>query len=842
MALGVSEQAVRQAIARGALAAAKRGRTWQIRQEELDRYAQHRHGRHLTLPGGSIVALPTQAPVPPPPVPAARFVGREADLAALVELMQDSAERVVTLTGPGGVGKTRLALAAARIVVDRFPDGVHFVDLAAVSRPQMLFPTIATSLALREQPGRGLGVQLAAYLRGRRMLLILDNFEQIVEAAPDVAWLGAHAPELTVLITSRAPLRIGGERQLRVPPLSLAVEGADVVALLASDAGRLFVERAREHDPGFAVDDASAPMIADLCARLDGLPLAIELAAAWVKVLPLPQLRGRLQPRLPLLARGARDAPARQTTMRDAIAWSYDLLTPDQRRGFRNVSMFAGGFTLAAAEAIWSGQSRRDSDNLDGAGTISLLGALVDQSLLISEPRLPGEPRFRMLETIREFGQAQLESGEMEELCAAHARHYLHLATTLRPLVETLAVEEPIDRLAADDANVMQALTWLDEGGHGAAVASMVAACKTYWYAVGRLSEAERWITRAQATIGQAVPSDRALLAIALGELRLVNGDFTGAEQLLSEGTALMREVSGPLDLTMGLTAFAAALNYGGNYVLAEDHLHEALAVAGKIADETLRAAFTSDVFHNLSVSARGKGDLDLAAAYCDRALGQLHGRSLALAEHRVQMTICGIAKDRGDLPDAVAGYQSLLGQINEQGETWVAAAALAGIAHAATAWAQPRDALLLFGAADALRERCGTGLILPAEAVQEDRNRQSLRAAMSDREVEATLAEGRGMSLPGAIAVALAVNGPVRQARPRATVGEPLTRREREVLGLLARGLTDREIAADLYLSARTVNWHVRAILAKLNVATRRAAANKAQSQAAIGSDHVRG
>jgi excisionase family DNA binding protein len=848
-ALGVSEQAVRQAIARGALAAARQGRAYRIRRDELTRYAQRRLKQDPAQPRSAIVVLPAPNLEPFLPTPATRFVGREAELAALVARLVDPEERVVTVTGPGGVGKTRLALAAATATRDRFPDGVHFVDLASVTRPPMVVRAVTQSMGLREQPGRDQRTQLALSLQGKRALLVLDNFEQILAAAPDVAWIVARAPETTVLITSRAALRIGGERVLPIPPLSLAGDRVDGAALLASDAGRLFVARAQEQDPAFVVDDASAPIIADICARLDGLPLAIELAAAQTRALSVDQLRQRLERRLPILTRGARDAPARLQTMCAAIAWSYDLLGAAEQRLFRRLAVFTGSCTLDAAEAIASRAAEGSSSRGERAGSFStprlldsstpldLLASLVDQSLVVRELGPAGEPRFRMLETIREFGLAQLEAGESEAVRAAHARHYLQLARELRPLVETLATQEPLDRLAVDDANVVQALAWLDEHGRTADVASMTASLKTYWYAVGRLSEAADWIMRAQTTIGEASPGDRALLMIAHGELQTVKGDTAGAERVFAEAEPRMREIGDPFDLAMGLTAFGAALIYGGKNALAAHRLREALSCAEQIADPRLRAAIAGDALHNLSISARGQGNLDLAVTHCESALRRVRGHELPLAEHRVLVTMSGIAKDRGELARAVAGYQALLGQLSERGESLIIAAALAGIAHAAASWEQSRVALLLLGAADALRERGGVGMILPTEVSRESQDRAMLRGALGDPEFEATLAEGRVIPLAEALAVAVAVRPPGSDAfEANPELRQPLTRREREILVMLSRALTDQEIAAALFLSPRTVNWHVRSILAKLGAETRRDAVAQARIAGMLG------
>jgi predicted ATPase len=318
-----------------------------------DRSREDRNEPLPLVPRARVVALPA----PPDlasgvPTPSSELIGRDAEVARLITLLEEPATWLVTLTGPGGIGKTRLALAVAEAMQDRLPDGAIFIDLSAVMKAADTVPAVAQALGLREIAGQDQRSQIASFLRTKVLLLILDNVEQIIDAAPQIAQIARQAAGVTVLATSRAPLRVGGEREMPVPPLPLAGRDATPDELLASDAGRLFVARARARDPSFVVDEQSAPLIAQICAHLDGLPLAIELAAARAKLLPPRQLHDRLERSLTLLTRGDRDAPPRHLTMRDAIAWSYDLLAPEEQRLFRQLAIFAGGFTLDAAEWV----------------------------------------------------------------------------------------------------------------------------------------------------------------------------------------------------------------------------------------------------------------------------------------------------------------------------------------------------------------------------------------------------------------------------------------------------------------------------------------------------------
>ncbi len=375
-------------------------------------------------------AVPTDRPAtpraadvarPPLPAPPTSFVGRAGEAAAVVALLARDDVRLVTLTGPGGVGKTRLALRAAHELAAGFADGAAFIDLTPLTEPDLVAPTVATALGVRAAGDRPIAERLVEALRDRDLLLVLDNFEQVVEAAPLVAGLLAACPRLTALVTSREPLRLSAEHVFSVPPLGVpeADAGAMVDATAHSDAFRLFVERARSARSDFAVTAANTPMIAEIVRHLDGLPLAIELAAARVATLPPRALLARLEHRLPLLADGPRDAEPRHRTMRDAIAWSNELLSAAEQTAFRRLAVFVDGCALEAIEAVLG----------PGADALAIVPSLVGKSLLRQEEGPDGEPRFRMLETIREFGLEQL-GARGEEIAArdAHAAYILTLA------------------------------------------------------------------------------------------------------------------------------------------------------------------------------------------------------------------------------------------------------------------------------------------------------------------------------------------------------------------------------------------------------------------------------
>lgn len=522
---------------------------------------------------------PNNLPIQPTP-----FIGREKEVASVTKLLRRPDVRMVTLTGPGGVGKTRLGLHAAAELCDDFADGVFVVPLAPVSQPTHALAAIAQTLAIGESTDQPLLPFLQASLKEKQLLLFLDNFEQIAEAAVIVAELLAACPRLKVLVTSRGGLHVRAEHEFVVPPLSLPnlKRLPNLSALSQYEAVALFIERALATRPDFQVTNANAPAVAAICTRLDGLPLAIELAAAHVKYFSPQILLSRLEHGLSVLSGGARDLPARQQTLRGAIAWSYNLLEPEEQRLFRRLSVFVDGLSWEAAETLCMATGGLEGDILER------LASLVDKSLLRQEEKAEGEVRFWMLQTLREFGLEQLSSaGELEETRETHAEYYLRLAEEAEPYLRGAEQVRWLDRLEQEHENVRAALSWLleqartgtKEGKRRAEqTLRMCAALCWFWFVRGYIREGQDFLEQALALRSDVAAPVRAKALLAAGELAFDLDDYPRVEQLAGESLEIYRELADATGAADALDILGSVSWARSDFAVARSRLEEAAA------------------------------------------------------------------------------------------------------------------------------------------------------------------------------------------------------------------------------------------------------------------------
>jgi predicted ATPase/DNA-binding CsgD family transcriptional regulator len=543
------------------------------------------------------------------PTPATSLVGREREVAAARGQLLRTDVRLLTFTGPGGTGKTRLAIKVAATLTETFADGVHFVDLSPIRDAALVHVTIAHVLGIRDAGDQPLLDTLRLYLQSRHLLLVLDNCEQVIAAvAVLVADLLVACPALKFIATSREPLHLSVEREWTVSPLDLpsASAAADRAVIAASPAVALFVERARASKPDFALTDESARIAADICARLDGLPLAIELAAAWVKLLPLTAIHARLVQRLTLLTDGPRDVPARHQTMRAAIAWSYDLLDREEQATFRRLALFEGGFTLDAAEVVYG--EPEEQEPLSSAGSrvapmryrlLPRVRSLVEKNLICSDAPAapaPAEPRFRILETIREFGlEALAASGELSVSQERHARYFLALARSEDDpwLLWEWAKATWLDRLEAEHDNLRAVLQWsLAAPDRAELGARLACALVSFWFIRGHFDNGRAWLERMLArTDGSAVaPLLRVKMLWPIANTARQQGDYKAAARFSEEGIALGRDLPGSSDVANCLMVRGIVAAMQPDYELAHATLEQGLRLARAVGSDATYA------------------------------------------------------------------------------------------------------------------------------------------------------------------------------------------------------------------------------------------------------------
>jgi predicted ATPase/DNA-binding CsgD family transcriptional regulator len=777
------------------------------------------------------------------PVSLTSLIGREQELNSLRDLVRREDVRLITLTGPGGVGKTRLALRVAESIASEYPDGVWFVSLGPVRDPGLVASTIAQALGLRETGGRLVEAGIIAFLRDCRALLVIDNFEHVLEAAPLVSDLVSACPRLTCVLTSRVVLLLSGEHEFPVLPLDVPVGSTamPVERVAWSPAVRLFVARARAVQPNFEPTNEDVANIAAICRNVDGLPLAIELAAARIRHFAPASLLARLSgdrggSPLELLTGGPRDVPSRQRSLRDTIAWSYDLLDPEEQAFFCRMSVFAGGFTMEAAE--WMTGDRKSwvesgsaislpppsstTDELSAQriqySPLDLITSLVDKSLLRRREVADGETRFEMLETIREYGLELLAASKAEAATRdAHAGYFLALAERAEPYLFGPEQRKWLNDLEAEHANLDGALAWFDRRGASEESLRLSRALFFFWWYQGHLAEGRLWLERALSHGADPTTPDWCWVAESAAVMASIAGDAEGAAILAREAKAAA-ETRGDLSaVAMAMKSMSLALILQGDPVGAKELGESAVALARVGGDDVWLAHVLGD-FGTVDAEA---GDLARGINLIEEALAIERARGDRLMS-AIRLSDLGVlAHMGGDEASAFRNYAESVRNFWEAGSIWYLASPLTGLAAIAAAQ-EPETATRLIGAAEALRERGGQSG-WPLERERDEQAVTRLRATLGEEAFVREQSIGRSMPLSEVITLAEALaTGMAQSAEASTSSAFGLSAREREVLQLLVTGYSDKEIAAALSISPRTASKHVGNILAKLGVSSR--------------------
>jgi predicted ATPase/transcriptional regulator with XRE-family HTH domain len=705
-------------------------------------------GERPARKGRTTPTTPPLTVAAPPPPAAAPLVGRETAVAELVTILGE--ERLVTLTGPGGVGKTRLALAVAEAVGGAFADGTAFVALAPLTDPASVPAAVAASLRVWEVPGRPLIGTLLDYLIARQFLLVLDNAEHLLDATAELVAALTACPRLAMLVTSRAPLRMRGEREWAVPPLDVPTVDSetDVADVLEVPAVQLFMRQARAARPGFAPTAASVATLAAICRRLDGLPLALELAAARVRLLDPVELLARLDRALPLLAGGPRDLPARQRAMRNTIAWSHDLLDEGPRRVFRRLAPFVGGWTVEAAEAVCGGGTPGEVDALDA------LTRLVEHSLAtLADDPASGGVRGRLLEPIRQFaGEELAAAGEEGAARERHAAYFRAFAERAAPQLYGAEQARWLDRLDAEGDNLRAALGGVLARGKTEEAARLCWALHRFWWIRGHLAEGRRWAEQVLARgDGLAAPL-RARALLAAGYLIYAQGDHPAAAARAAEALPLAREGDDHalLGIALALAGFAA-LGLGATDRAAA-RFGEALALYEGAGDRW----GVGLVLTGLGYVALAEGDPARGARLLVSAEVPLRAANSPWELATNLNMQAALAEGRGDNARIAALSLESLTLLAALRDRWSVAYTLTRLGGVAAAHGQPARAAQLFGAADALRETTGATIQFASDRDLYERHVALARAGLDAPDFAAAWGTGRAMSLGRAIEFAL--------------------------------------------------------------------------------------
>jgi non-specific serine/threonine protein kinase len=799
--------------------------------------------------------------VPLQPTP---LVGRSAEVETILRLLTVEGVRLLTLVGPAGVGKTRLALAATADaqLADRFSDGVILVDLAPIRAPQDVLGAVGRACGFTDSGQLPLGERLRDFLQERATLLVLDNFEQALPAAALLSDLLARCPDLALLVTSRAPLHVRWEHTLRVAPLAvpdLSVALPSLAELTAIPSVTLFLQRARSRRAHFALSEQQTPLLAQLVAQLDGLPLALELAAARLDVLSLPTLTRRLADRLQLLAVDAPDLPERQRSLEAAVGWSYDLLSEREQRLFRCLGVFVGRVTLDAIATVDRvvGTNRAEARGAEGGDeretghTLRRLLSLAEKSLLLpprpeesngqeafaTESEEPEdnleddlEPAFGMLETVREYAEAQLVAhGVFEAAKRAHAHYFLALAEQAALQLNGRDQRAWYLRLEREHDNVRVALRWLldqDAEGEREVGLRLARALGFFWFMRGYHAEGLSWLEEALTKAPQANPSMRAHALIYAGRLFVQQHALERAQEALEEALALAEQREDGVAAVEALTYLGGRALYAGDMAESARLLHEALRRGQELGDHV---SIGRTLFW-LGATILEEGGVTEAAALEEEALKHLEAAGQIRAAGSVH---CGLAVVRGRLGDLLSAVEHVRTALKISAalrDRWLLRMSVCAALSFSGGRGDPAQRALLLGVASAQFETGGAapGLF---ELRLEDQDTSTLREQLGQEAWDTALRAGRALRLEEVAALALTLMDEVAQpliqarARPLEHAGRSvgsLTTRELEVLGLVAQGLSSKVIGRRLFIATSTVNYHLTSVFNKLGVDTR--------------------
>ncbi|MGN6483942.1 MAG: LuxR C-terminal-related transcriptional regulator [Thermomicrobiales bacterium] len=829
-------------------------------------------------PPGKVTLLPQAERVPPihVPQPLAPFIGRAAELATVLGRLIDPEVRLLTLTGPGGIGKTRVAVEAANdpALHGRFPHGIWFVPLVAIPEPGEVPTAILRALGARES-GRPVEREVIDLIGRQHLLLLLDNLEHVLGCGPFVARLLVRCPHLTILATSRSRLHLSGEHEYVVPSMSLGAADAMLASPSAErdaggDAVAFFLSCARSANPAFQLTEGNAQTVAEICRMLDGVPLGIELAAARLRMFSPDLVRDRLARQLDLLTRGSLDLAPHQRAMRDTIAWSYALLGPGEQAAMRRLSVFAGGFSVAAAEGVLRDAVVPD----DGGDILDVLASLLDKSLLRKISEGERDARLSMLVTIREFGGEQLLAcGETGAAREAHARWHLAFAEEAARGISGPGAERWLEQLDAERANFLLAFAWFEEQSDGRRLVRLASGLRDYWILRARYAEGLPWMERALAWIARDPHPDPVIefeCLLGAGWMSLRQGDSQRLTRYSPAALQRARDMGDRARIVRALDLESTVARRWNDHERADVLLEESLAICREIGDR----AGAATAMRGSGYALMNLGRMDEALARYQDAidvyeeLGDAQGAALArstmslipylqgdfarafawdadavavlrrFSNRRalgVGLTHLGLsASHQGELERAWAFHREGITYRREVGDARGLAVWTEAVALLLAFGGDAEGASLLLAAADAMRSRANTPL---AETERRDRElcESRIRAQLAPAGIEAARAIGAGLSVQATLDLAVARGDALAEAlrthaAPVGILEHGLTPRESEILRLIAGRMSDREIGEALFISPRTVSRHVASILAKLGVHSRREAAAIAQ------------